>query len=200
MQGGDGTFLEAASLIPPRTYGSRGFWLFGLNTDPERSLGTLCISYPNQSTADNNMSYDSKESCSKLNSARRLAFKFIDLNYGLDDRSILSEVTEFCNLDKFEFSQCDRFQPGSPQTAATFDGEELIYTSNSEPATLVKTSISLQNFHELTTSEYVDTILNKLLVAKTCIPILRQRIRIKVFPRDSYEIEQFGSSRYEFSL
>ncbi|UKK00823.2 NAD(+) kinase [Theileria orientalis] len=43
--GGDGTFLEASSLIPPGQLTDTPIWLVGVNTDPERSLGNLCMSY-----------------------------------------------------------------------------------------------------------------------------------------------------------
>lgn len=41
--GGDGTYLEAASLIQPANHGDKVVWLFGINTDPDRSEGKLCI-------------------------------------------------------------------------------------------------------------------------------------------------------------
>ncbi|XP_026191071.1 uncharacterized protein LOC34618738 [Cyclospora cayetanensis] len=45
--GGDGTYLEAASIIPGQTLGEpSGPWLFGVNTDPARSEGRLCVKAP----------------------------------------------------------------------------------------------------------------------------------------------------------
>ncbi|CDJ35348.1 uncharacterized protein EMH_0025520 [Eimeria mitis] len=45
--GGDGTYLEAASIIPGYIPGGpSGPWLFGFNTDPSRSEGRLCVKPP----------------------------------------------------------------------------------------------------------------------------------------------------------
>ncbi|CDJ69739.1 hypothetical protein, conserved [Eimeria necatrix] len=48
--GGDGTYLEAASIIPGHLEGSpKGPWIFGVNTDPTRSEGRLCVKPSKQS-------------------------------------------------------------------------------------------------------------------------------------------------------
>lgn len=47
VSGGDGTYLEAASIIPGKVSGEpSGPWLFGVNTDPARSEGRLCVKSP----------------------------------------------------------------------------------------------------------------------------------------------------------
>ncbi|EKX74334.1 conserved hypothetical protein [Theileria equi strain WA] len=183
--GGDGTFLEAASLIPPEQLRPRPLWLVGLNTDPERSLGTLCISYFDRKTfypfscnIQDDKTFDSPvyDNNCRYNYTRHASKKIRFKDFTLEEK--------WLNVSPHEIAAISR---------ASFDPHEDS-TVGSEARQLPKPSEYDKDIdfdtYSMTYDEYVRTILDKLLVHRSLDPIYRQRIRLKLFKRNS----NFGTS------
>ncbi|GFE55641.1 DNA-directed RNA polymerase III RPC8 [Babesia ovis] len=167
--GGDGTFLEAAALVPPSNNTKRHLFVVGINTDPERSVGALCLSYFRRG---NSMSH------------------FLDKNQPGCTQSILDmpkqNMIRFTETGSLMRKECTSDTTGEKEWAdissATFCGTQQGIPDKPEGHCTV-ISKRTANIYNLTYDEYVGTLLERLLVKRDYKPIARQRIRIKMFKR-----------------
>ncbi|KAK2197661.1 bifunctional Inorganic polyphosphate-ATP-NAD kinase [Babesia duncani] len=173
--GGDGTFLEAASLIPPlKTRNNKPLWVIGINTDPERSMGALCVSYFERENWFKHPNDDTKleDACPSVKLSSRFPGNAYSLPKPNKIRFIDDDLctrTNTCENGKREIADI---------TSASFNSNGVAVPMNVQNA-LVGTNIS--SLYDITYEDYVGTLLQRLLVQRDFDPIVRQRIRLKLF-------------------
>ncbi|EDO05932.1 uncharacterized protein BBOV_IV003360 [Babesia bovis T2Bo] len=169
--GGDGTFLEAASMIPPTNPSNKRLFIVGINTDPERSVGALCLSYFKRGTNVFNR-YGNSQS-QQSNREREELPKQNMIRFSETGALVRKECTSDTIGEK-EWADI---------SSASFCGMHPTVTDQNEGHCTVL-SRHTANIYNLTYDEYVGNLLERLIVKRDYEPISRQRIRIKMFKRD----------------
>lgn len=174
LQGGDGTFLEAASLIPPTQVGGKQLWIVGINTDPERSKGMLCLSY-------------FKNGNSALRSTIRQTGESIAAhkagNYEIPKQRMIRFSQSRDGITKECASDNAGEKEWSDISGASFCGMNSTPDAVSKDHCTVISQLTT-SIYNLTYDEYIGNLLDRLLVKRECEPICRQKIRIKIFKRN----------------
>lgn len=172
--GGDGTFLEAASLIPPTQVGGKQLWIVGINTDPERSKGMLCLSY-------------FKNGNSALRSTIRQTGESIAAhkagNYEIPKQRMIRFSQSRDGITKECASDNAGEKEWSDISGASFCGMNSTPDAVSKDHCTVISQLTT-SIYNLTYDEYIGNLLDRLLVKRECEPICRQKIRIKIFKRN----------------
>lgn len=167
--GGDGTFLEAASLVPPKGPYAKPLWIVGINTDPERSMGALCLSYFNEHNAFFKRPHPALE---KGGNDTCISSKQKMIRFNIKTDAPREECTSD-SIGEKEWSDI---------SGASFGGiNQLADSSAPDHCTVISKNDS--NVYSLTYDEYIGNLLDRLLTKRECKPICRQKIRIKVFKR-----------------
>ncbi|GBE60085.1 DNA-directed RNA polymerase III RPC8 [Babesia ovata] len=165
--GGDGTFLEAAALLPPSQTSIQRPWIVGLNTDPERSVGAMCMSYFKRGGMVFRR-YSGEQRTEPDDTPKQNMIRFTESD-ALVRKECASDTTgekEWNNLTQASFCEAQN------------DGSET-----QDHCTVISKHVA--NIYNITYDDYVGSLLERLIVKRDYVPVARQKIRIKMFKRQS---------------
>lgn len=159
--------MEGASLIPADQLYDTPIWLAGLNTDPERSMGTLCMSYFGPKNEQHfNCGYYDYEKCQPT-SKEGLNSPKSDSPDPFDSSSVFyKNLKEFCSYSYNRMTEKKLY----------FDNPSLYHSEDNSPIPIKSDDVLL------TYDQYVRVLLDNLLNFNLH-PIPRQRLRLKLFKR-----------------
>uniref|UniRef100_A0A3B0MYQ6 NAD(+) kinase n=1 Tax=Theileria annulata TaxID=5874 RepID=A0A3B0MYQ6_THEAN len=175
--GGDGTFLEGASLIPADQLSDKPIWLAGLNTDPERSMGTLCMSYFGPKNEQHfNCGYYDYEKCQPTSKESSIPSKSDSPDPSYDSSIFYKNLKEFCSYSYNRTSE----------KRLHFDDPSLYYSEDNSQIPVKGDDVLI------TYDQYVRVLLDNLLNFNLH-PIPRQRLRFKLFKRKMLNFNRLKS-------
>ncbi|GIX65447.1 DNA-directed RNA polymerase III RPC8 [Babesia caballi] len=170
--GGDGTFLEAAALVPPTQPPRKQLWIVGLNTDPERSVGALCLSY-------------FKRGDTVFRRYTAAAGEGASGGPGLPPKQNMIRFTG-PGPESLVRKECTSDTTGAREWDAIVNAsfnEAPAGACRDAPDQCTVISKNTANIYNLTYDEYVGHLLERLIVRRDCEPVARQKIRIKMCKR-----------------
>ncbi|ORM39872.1 putative NAD kinase [Babesia sp. Xinjiang] len=166
--GGDGTFLEAAALVPPTKPPEKRLWIVGINTDPERSVGALCLSYFKRGdTAFRRSTGAEGDGLEHLN----------------PDDVPKQNMIRFSDTGTLVRKECTFDTTGAKEWSDIASASFCDTQNSQDPQSQSKCTVLSKhtaNIYNLTYDEYVGNLLERLIVKRDYEPVARQKIRIKM--------------------